>query len=113
MLLLVLGFLEGLEVSVLTIQLASPELWKDVYHGRYDRAAAVHALTSGKKASNILAFVLGRQILVTAVVFALSLFTQYSDMIYFPWTNSPIAEGGMIFVQQGLVSVVVIATMGE
>lgn len=129
-LIIVLGFLEGLEVSVLSIQLASPEVWSAVYHDKYNRARDIHKMTSGMNARSILSFVLGRQVLVTLVVFALSLFTSFKVlavgeaevpapegadwMRFFPWVpEATIPSGVKIFFEQGLTSVIFIACAGQ
>jgi hypothetical protein len=88
-------------------------LFAETLKGKYERTQAVHALTSGRNAGNILAFVLGRQVLVTFTVFALSLLTQYPLMRVFPWSDATIPDGATIFVDQGVVSIIVIACVGQ
>jgi hypothetical protein len=112
-LLITLAVVEGLEVSVLSLQLRR----LDAVRTKFPRAYSTHAevTASGKTVARFLS---GRQVFVIMLVFLIAQLTSFPEMTMWPFTSIPLPDWmspwfQLIFLKWGLLGAFVAVWIGQ
>src|SRR5690606_28536285 len=108
LLMILLGFMEGTQISLVKLANMHPEAVRKTHPRAYKTMLFI------QKDRNLSRYLIGRQIIVVILVFFLSLLTQFPDIEYFPFSETEIPSWfRVVFIDSGIASVIVIVIVAQ
>lgn len=105
--LLILGVMEGIQISIVELKIPDAAAFKLTY----PRAYAIHKLLEGDGVDR---FLIGRQITVVFSVFILALLTSFTEMTEYPFTNSQLPAWFIaVFLKSGMLGALVVVCIAQ